>query len=140
MEPGDAARVASASHLFDGPAITGPAEKFLAQPNHHILIAFVGAVAAGFVSGVEITHPDKGTEMLLYELSVEENHRRRGIGKALIQHLILLAKERRCYGMWVLADDDNQEALATYRSISGSTEERPVLFSWTFDSTELTMI
>ncbi len=33
------------------------------------------------VSGVELTHPDKGTEMFLYELGVAERFRGRGIGR-----------------------------------------------------------
>ena len=30
-------------------------------------------------------HPDKGTEMLLYELGVDESYRRRGIGRVVAQ-------------------------------------------------------
>ena len=47
-------------------------------------------------------HPDKGTEIFLYELSVEEDHRQRGIGTALVTALRELAQENVCYGMWVL--------------------------------------
>jgi hypothetical protein len=39
-----------------------------------MLIAYIDYVAAGFVSGVEMSHPDKGTEMFLYELSVAEEN------------------------------------------------------------------
>jgi ribosomal protein S18 acetylase RimI-like enzyme len=48
-------------------------------------MAFGGGRALGFVSGIETTHPDKGTEMFLYELSVEEEARRRGVGTKLVQ-------------------------------------------------------
>ena len=73
-----------------------------------------GEAAAGFVSGVEMTHPDKGTEMFLYELAVEEASRNRGIGRALVRALADLARERGCYGMWVLTDDGNPAALRAY--------------------------
>ena len=36
------------------------------------VIAYVDARPVGFVSGVEMTHPDKDTEMFLYELAVDE--------------------------------------------------------------------
>ena len=40
-----------------------------------------GELPVGMVTGVETTHPDKGTEMFLYELSVDVGpHRRRQPG------------------------------------------------------------
>ena len=41
----------------------------------------------GMISGVETTHPDKGTEMFLYELGVDEDARRRGVATALVNAL-----------------------------------------------------
>ncbi len=43
-----------------------------------------------------------------------------------------LARQRGCYGMWVLADDDDEAAHATYHSAGGDQETRPVLVSWSF--------
>jgi len=63
---------------------------------------------------VETTHPDKGTQMFLYELAVEPAWRRRGVGRALVAGLADRARSRGCYGMWVLTDDDNAAALRTY--------------------------
>ena len=41
--------------------------------------------ARGMVTGVELTHPDKGTEMFLYELGASTRpHRNRGVGRALV--------------------------------------------------------
>jgi ribosomal protein S18 acetylase RimI-like enzyme len=84
------------------------------------------------VTGVELTHPDKGTEMFLYELGVDEAHRGRGIGKALVEALAGLAREHGCYGMWVLTDDDNPAALAAYRGAGAEDESRQVMLSWSF--------
>jgi ribosomal protein S18 acetylase RimI-like enzyme len=86
----------------------------------------------GFVSGVETTHPDKGTEMFLYELAVAEPSRRRGIGRALVDRLAALAKETGCYGMWVVTDHDNAAARATYEGAGAVTETGQVVEVWTF--------
>ena len=69
-------------------------------------------------------HPDKGVEMCLYELAVAEPYRRRGIGRALIERLAGLARERGCYDMWVGVDTDNEPALAAYRSAGARDDGR----------------
>ena len=124
--------VAAVQPLFDRELRPEAVERFLADPTHHLLAAYSGEVAAGFVSGVEMTHPDKGTEMFLYELAVEEASRNRGIGRALVRALADLARERGCYGMWVLTDDGNPAALRTYAAAGGEREPVAVMFSWTF--------
>jgi ribosomal protein S18 acetylase RimI-like enzyme len=121
--------------VFDHPPTRAATEHFLAQPNHHLFVAFDDdGIAVGFVSGVETTHPDKGTEMFLYELAVAEPARRRGIGHALVTALADLARERDCYGMFVLTDDDNDAALATYRSTGTKNESAHVMLDWDFRS------
>jgi len=130
--PEDRELVMAAPNLFDYPPRLDAVNRFLADPNHHLLIAYSGDVPAGFVSGVEVTHPDKGTEMFLYELAVDEAHRRHGIGTALVEALRDLAREQGCYGMWVLTDDDNAAAGATYRKAGGEVESQPLMFSWKF--------
>jgi ribosomal protein S18 acetylase RimI-like enzyme len=125
-------QVASAAHLYDDAVRDDAVERFLADPTHHLLLAREGEDTVGFVSGMEMTHPDKGTEMFLYELAVDEQHRRLGVGTALVRALADLAQERGCYGMWVLTDADNDAALATYAA-AGAEEPAPtVMPSWTF--------
>jgi ribosomal protein S18 acetylase RimI-like enzyme len=133
---GDDAKVAQASALFDGPARADATRRFLAGRGHHLLIAYVGDAPVGFVTGVELTHPDKGTEMFLYELGVAEAHRRRGIGKALVAALVRLAREAGCYGMWVLTDQDNHAALATYQAAGAAREPHTVMLGWEFPSSQ----
>jgi ribosomal-protein-alanine N-acetyltransferase len=84
----------------------------------------------GFVSGVEVTHPDKGTEMFLYELAVDPARHRGGIGRALVTALAELARERGLYGMWVLTDRANAAATATYRSAGATADEDCVMLTW----------
>jgi ribosomal protein S18 acetylase RimI-like enzyme len=130
LGPGDEAIVLAAPHLFDEPPLPAATRRFLASPIHHLLLAFEGDRAVGFVSGVELTHPDKGTELFLYELGVDEGSRGRGIGTALAAALRDLARERGCRAMWVLTDADNEAALATYRRAGAAEESTHVMLGW----------
>jgi len=132
LRPGDDGLVAAASHLFDGPARADATARFLAEDGHHLLVAYQDEQPVGFVTGVEVTHPDKGTEMFLYELAVDEPFRRQGIGRALVEGLAARARAAGCYGMWVLTDEDNEAARATYEGIGGVPETRQVVEVWTF--------
>ena len=129
LGPDDADLVLAAVHLFDSPPEDAATRRFLADPGHHLLFALdASGRAVGFVSGVELTHPDKGTELFLYELGVDEPARRQGVGRALVE--ATLARERGCYGMYTLADDDNAAALAAYASAGGRETSQPVMVDW----------
>jgi ribosomal protein S18 acetylase RimI-like enzyme len=133
LDPGEVGMLLAAGALFDEPPNLDWARRFLDSEGHHILIAYIDDEPAGFVSGVETTHPDKGTEMFLYELAVAEPHRRHGIGRALVEELGRLAKNSGCYGMWVLTEPDNEAALSTYRSAGSDQGDRFVMLSWEFN-------
>jgi len=124
--------VLAGSRLFDGPARLGVTRRFLEQPGHHLVLAYENSIPVGFVSGVEMIHPDKGTEMFLYELEVDEAHRQRGIGRALVGRLGALARQAGCYGMWGITDHDNQAARATYEGAGAVAETDQVVEVWTF--------
>ena len=134
LGPGDADKVLAAGHLFDNEPKADATARFLAEPGHHLLFAYDDGVAVGFISGVETTHPDKGTEMFLYELSVAEARRRHGIGGDLVKCLSEIARSRGCYGMWVGTEPTNVSALATYQH-SGATrdEDHTIILSWHFE-------
>jgi ribosomal protein S18 acetylase RimI-like enzyme len=128
----DAAAVKAAAHLFDGPPIDAAVDTFLASPAHHLLLAHGDDDAViGMISGVETTHPDKGTEMFLYELEVVPEARRAGVATALVDALAAIAKAHGCYGMWVGTEHDNVAARATYTK-TATEEEAFVLFNWSF--------
>jgi ribosomal protein S18 acetylase RimI-like enzyme len=133
VQRGDEDTVLKAGHLFDGTPAREWATSFLSEPTHHLFLAFDAEVPVGFVSGVETTHPDKGTEMFLYELGVDEGHRRRGVATALVEALAGLARERGCYGMWVATEPDNEAALATYARAGADAPEPCVTLTWTFE-------
>lgn len=122
----------AAGHLYDAPPREEWAAGFLAAHGHVMLIAYVDGVPAGFVSGVEMLHPDKGTEMCLYDLAVDAPLRRRGIGRALTLALVDIARGRGCYDQWVGVEPDNKPALATYRSAGAGDQEEFTMLTWEF--------
>ncbi len=128
----DAAGVEAAGPLLDRPPAADATRRFLADPGHHLLVAYEADVFAGFVTGVEMTHPDKGTEMFLYELGVSEGLRSRGIGRSLVAALAQLARDRGCYGMWVLTDPGNAAAQTAYSAAGGVREADQAFITWTF--------
>lgn len=134
LGPQDVDRVLAAPSLFDDPAELAWTTTFLASTGHPLLFASLEGVDVGFVSGVQTTHPDKGTEIFLYELGFDESARGRGVGKALVAALGDLAVERGCYGMWVSTEADNEAALATYRSAGAADPQPSVVLTWTFDA------
>ena len=133
LGPDDVERGLALEELLDDPPLAAATARFLQEAGHHLLVAFEGDVPVGMVTGVEMTHPDKGTEMFLYELGVAEAFRRRGIGRALVDRLADIARSAGCYGMWVLTDHENAAAIATYRSADGIPEGDHVMLGWAFE-------
>jgi ribosomal protein S18 acetylase RimI-like enzyme len=127
----DPAVLVRASHLFDHPVSPEGAEDFLRRPGHVLLMATSrDGEGIGFVSGVEMRHPDKDPEMFIYELGVDEVWRRRGVAKALLSALRDEAVQRGCRSMWTGTEADNEAALATYRSLGAAVDHGSVFITW----------
>jgi len=119
---GDEREVARFEAAFDYHVIAEETRRFLADERHHLLLGYVDDRPAGFVSAVEIFHPDKRAELFLNEIGVIDEERRRGVARALIEELKRLGRERGCGNIWVLTDEDNAAAMGLYRSTGGKWE------------------
>ena len=65
-------RVKVAERLFDDAVDVDAARRFLEDEANHLVIGYVDDTPAGFVSGTELTHPDKSQpELFLNELGVD---------------------------------------------------------------------
>jgi [ribosomal protein S18]-alanine N-acetyltransferase len=128
---GEEERVRGAEVLFDDPVDSDATHRFLAEETNVLLIAYVDGEPAGFVTGTELTHPDKREpELFLNELGVDEAYRSRGIGRALVEELWRRAQERGCRGMWVLTDDDNAAANKVYAAAGAFRAAAEVMYQW----------
>ena len=122
--PGDELAVIHAGYLFDRdvPDLTA-VRAYLADPRNVFLMAFEGSEALGFLRGTELLQiTTRRKQMFLYEIAVDEDFRRHGIGKALITTLLRDCRERGFSEAFVLTDPANQAAVALYRATGGTTE------------------
>jgi len=72
----------------------------------------------------------EATELFIYDLAVHPSHQRQGIGRALVDALLVEAHAAGITSVFVPADNDDVHALDFYRAIGG--DEAPVTF-FTFE-------
>lgn len=119
-----------ASDLFDNPITPQGAADSLARSGHHLLLALSPErKAIGFVSGVEMRHPDKQPELFINELGVAFNWRKKGIARELLRALADIARSNGIHSLWTATEPDNIAALATYRSAGARIDETAVMIS-----------
>lgn len=128
--------VHAAAHLFENDIEPSAVRRFLGDSSHHLILAWDGDHPVGMVVVIEMTYPDRGTEMFLYDMRVEDAHQGRGIGHAMLDRLEALAVDTVCGAVWVVTGtgDKNAGARAAFTS-RGATEDRErARFSWRIKS------
>jgi len=90
-------------------------------------------VVIGFLYCVQVllrSHP--GQELLLYEIGVRQAHRRKGVGRALLDHMARWMQKNDISEVWVCAD--NRVAVDFYRGCGFASEEpQPVYLTRTVE-------
>jgi GNAT superfamily N-acetyltransferase len=94
---------------------------FLADERHYFLAAYEDDEPLGYLFGYLLRRFDgRAPTMFVYEMGVAEQHRRRGIGRALVEEIKRLAGADGCRKMFVLTGKGNEAAMALYRSAGGT--------------------
>ncbi len=130
--------VEAAAHLFENPLHPHAVRRVLGDSSHHLILAWDGERPVGMVVVIEMTYPDRGTEMFLYDMRVADDHQGQGIGHAMLDRLEALAVDTLCETVWVVTGtgERNAGARATFLS-RGATEDRErVRYSWSTDPAE----
>lgn len=133
MTPADADAVAAASHLFDYEVRSEWVQRFLTQPGHHLCISYLSGHARGFVSGVELTHRTRAPRCSCMSSVWTSRFDGAALASRSSQALVDLARDRGCYGVWVLTDLDNVAAVRTYTSAGLSEPREQLMLSYPFD-------
>ena len=131
---GDEGEIARFEDAFDNRLLPDQTRRFLEDERHHLLLGYVDDRPAGFLSAVEVFHPDKRSELFLNEVGVIEDARRRGVARALVDELKRIGHERGCVSMWVLTDEDNAGGMRLYQSTGGVWNgEHSAMFEFSLD-------
>jgi len=104
---------------------------FLADDRHYFVVAYASEEPVGYAFAYRLSRFDGKVPMVFfYEIAVEEHHRRRGIGRALLDELKRLAKADGCGKMFVPTNRSNEAAMALYRSAGGEENAADATGFW----------
>lgn len=93
-------------------------ERLLSSSNFVAVSAFSGGrVIGGATAYVLPKFEQARSEMYIYDLAVDEGHRRQGVATAVIGELRKLAAERGVYVIFVQADHGDEPAIALYTKL-----------------------
>ncbi|MGA7845773.1 MAG: GNAT family N-acetyltransferase [Thermoplasmata archaeon] len=124
MRPAGTTRLAKvAEPLLDAPADLGALRRYLTDRRNIFLLASVGSRTVGFLRGTSLGQVHtRRPQMFLYEVAVAPACRRRGVGRALVEHLLAYCRARRFDEVFVFTDPGNRPAVALYRGTGAITE------------------
>jgi aminoglycoside 3-N-acetyltransferase I len=95
----------------------------LASQTFVAIVALAGASVIGGLAGYVLPKFEQArSEFYIYDLAVDEEHRRQGVATALIEHLKKHAAERGIYVIFVQADYGDDPAVALYTKL-GTRED-----------------
>lgn len=118
-----------ADGVFDRPVQERWTRAFLDDARHHLVVAIDDGVVVGMASAVDYVHPDKAPQLWINEVGVAPTHRRRGIGRRLLDELLAHAREPGCTEAWLGTEEDNVAARRLYEGAGGKAESF-VLYSF----------
>ncbi|HAM82034.1 GNAT family N-acetyltransferase [Ornithinibacillus bavariensis] len=102
----------------------------IAKPDFICFVAFIGDEVVGGLTGYELLMYDQeGSSMYLYDLAVDKNYQRRGIGSNLVGELMDYCRSKDIKDLFVQADVEDQHAVEFYNKIGGD-ESETVQFSF----------
>jgi aminoglycoside 3-N-acetyltransferase I len=98
-------------------------KKLLSSDDFHVVAAMEDESLVGGLTAYELTkYKREAKEMFLYEIGVEETHRRKGIGRGLIECLKKICAEKEIPVIFVATEMDNESAKYLYQATGGQFE------------------
>jgi aminoglycoside 3-N-acetyltransferase I len=92
-------------------------QALLAKPHFIALVAMHGDQVVGGLAAYELEKFERERrEIYIYDLAVDEKHRRKGLATNLIKELQRIAKTRHAYVIFVQADPEDEPAIRLYES------------------------
>lgn len=118
---------------FEASIQEGGPSAFLSDPASFAFGAYLdGGEPAGLGWGVQMRSPSGRLTTYLHELDVLAQHRRQGVGAAIVREAMELARRRGSTRFWLSTGGHNEAAQSLYQSLGG--ERKPlgdVNYWWT---------
>ncbi|MCA9740572.1 MAG: GNAT family N-acetyltransferase [Deferribacteres bacterium] len=107
-------------------------QRFLQNPDNYLLTATINGATAGFLLAHALDRlKEDAQKMFIYEIEVAKQYRRKGIGRALIRHIVALARQRKMLSAFVLTNRANNAAVELYRATGATVpNDDDVLFEY----------
>ncbi len=118
-----------ADGVFDEKVTPDRLAAYLAESNHHIIVAIEDGEVVGQCMGVVIRHPDKPAELFVDEVGVTPGRQHQGIGRTLLGAMLALGRDEGCAEAWVGTEPGNIAARRLYEAAGGGTPESFVLYT-----------
>lgn len=120
--------------LFDHEIKPDRAIEFFADRNSLMVLAWHDDTVVGMASGLVYVHPDKDPALFINEVSVVEEFRSMGIGRALVAFALEEGKRRNCRDAWLATEESNTAAIRCYEKAEGNLDpEKAVVFTWSLE-------
>ncbi|SCE94815.1 AAA domain-containing protein [Micromonospora chaiyaphumensis] len=106
-------------------------QAFLRSPGALAFVAFDGEEIVGWCWGYHLIRPDTSSMLYLHRLEVTQEHRRRGIGAALLRAFMSAGVQAGASRMFLTTGEANSPARALYESLGGGlAAQGPTVSYW----------
>ena len=125
VKPGDEALFSRvANDVFDHAIDVKRLARFLAEPNHRLIVAVHDGEIIGQVAAFVHRHPDmRPTELYIDEVAVSATFQRRGIAGEMLDAMLALGRSLGCVEAWVGTERDNAAAGNLYAARGAQAED-----------------
>lgn len=103
-------------------------EQILKNENSIYLVAEENGAIVGGISAFLMPFVHGNSEIFVYDLAVEDNLQRKGIGTQLMQKLKEISKELEADGILVPAENEDEHAIKFYNKTGGEGNDEVTLF------------
>ena len=103
---------------------------FLGDPASVGIVGSADGAAAGYLLGYLVRRIDGARMLIVYDVSVAAESRRRGVGRAMIDEALALARQEGASKTWVITEADNDAATALYRATGAQHSDTDDVVMW----------
>lgn len=129
MAAGDPRLFDRAMDMFGG--VSGGSQAFLETPSALAFVASEAGEIFGWCCGYHLIRPDNSSMLYLHRLEVAQEHRRRGIGRALLRAFMSAGAQAGATRMFLMTGKANAPAQALYESLGGGlAAQGPTVNYW----------